>query len=48
MLTDFSRSPQCKKALMKIHPVGAKLLCSDRQTDMTELIGAFRNFSERA
>jgi hypothetical protein len=30
---------------MKIRPVGAELFHVDRQTDMTELIIAFRNFA---
>jgi len=30
---------------MKIRPAGAELLHADRQTDMTKLINAFRNFS---
>jgi hypothetical protein len=30
---------------MKIHPVGADLFHADRQTDMTELIVAYRNFA---
>ena len=29
---------------MKIHPVGAKLLCADGQTDMMKLIVIFHNF----
>ena len=29
---------------LKIHPVGAKLLCANRQTDMRKLIFAFWNF----
>jgi hypothetical protein len=29
---------------MKIRPVGAKLFRADRQTDVTKLIVAFRNF----
>jgi len=29
---------------MKIRPVGAELLHTDRRTDMTKLIVAFRNF----
>jgi len=30
---------------MKIRPVGAELFHTDGQTDMTELIVAFRNFA---
>jgi hypothetical protein len=30
---------------MNIHPVGAELFQTDRQTDITELIVAFRNFA---
>jgi len=32
---------------MKIRPVGAELLRDDRQTDMTELIVAFRSFANK-
>jgi hypothetical protein len=31
---------------MKIHPVEAELLHKDRQTDMTKLTVAFRNFAK--
>ena len=31
---------------MKIRPVGAELFHADRQTDMTKLIVAFRNFAK--
>jgi hypothetical protein len=30
---------------MKVRPVGAELFHADRQTDMTKLIVAFRNFA---
>jgi hypothetical protein len=30
---------------MKIRPVGAELFYADRQTDMTKLMVAFRNFA---
>ena len=30
--------------LMKIRPVGAEFFHADGQTDMTKLIGPFRNF----
>jgi hypothetical protein len=30
---------------MKMRPVGAELLRADRQTDVTKLIVAFRNFA---
>jgi len=30
--------------IMRIRPVGAKLLQTDRRVDMTTLIDAFRNF----
>ena len=30
---------------MKIRPLGAELFHADRQTDMTKLIVAFRNFA---
>ena len=30
---------------MKIRPVGAELLYADRETDMTQLRVAFRNFA---
>jgi hypothetical protein len=30
---------------MKIRPVGAELFHADRETDMTKLIVAFRNFA---
>ena len=33
---------------MKIRQVGAQLFQADRQTDMTKLIAALRNFSKRA
>jgi len=33
---------------MKIRPVGAELFHADGQTDMANLIAAFRNFCERA
>jgi hypothetical protein len=35
---------------IKIHPVGAELLKmrTDRQTDMTTLVGALRNFAKPA
>jgi hypothetical protein len=32
---------------MKIRPVEAELFSADRQTDMTNIIVAFRNFAER-
>jgi hypothetical protein len=31
---------------MKIRPVGAQLFHADRQTDVTKLIVAFRNFAK--
>jgi hypothetical protein len=33
---------------MKIGPVGAQMFHVDRQTDMTELIAAFRDFVKSA
>jgi len=33
---------------MKIRPVRAELFHADRQTDMTKLTGAFRNFAKSA
>jgi len=33
---------------MKIRPVGVDLFLEDGQTDMTKLLGAFRNFAKRA
>jgi len=35
-----------KSNLMKIRPVGAALFHTDRQTDMTKQIVAFRNFAK--
>ena len=40
----FSKNSQTSN-FMKIRPVGAELFHADRQTDMTKLIVAFRNFA---
>ena len=41
----FSKSTQISNC-MKIPPGGAELFYADRQTDMTNLTVAFRNFAE--
>ena len=45
----FSRNIQKSNFIKKIRPVGAKLFCADEradgQTDMTNLIVAFRNYA---
>jgi hypothetical protein len=41
-LNRFSKNPQIQN-FMKIHSVGAELFHMDGQTNMTKLIGAFRN-----
>jgi hypothetical protein len=33
---------------MEIRPVGAEMFHADRQTDITKLMAAFRNFAKRA
>jgi len=47
-LDRFSKTPQIPN-FMKIRPVGAELFCAhgrtDRRTDLTKLIVAFRNFA---
>ena len=40
----FSKKPEISSSI-KIGPVGAKLFHADRQTDVTKLIVAFRNFA---
>ena len=40
----FSKNDQISN-LMKIRPVGAELFHADRQTDMTKLTVALRNFA---
>jgi hypothetical protein len=43
-LNKFSKDIEISN-FMKIRPVGAELFHTDRQTDMTKLIVAFRNFA---
>ena len=49
--TEFSRNSILENTQLsdftKINPVGAQLFHADRQTDITKLIVAFRNFCER-
>ena len=41
--TDFLKKAQISSSI-KTYPVGAEFFYADRQTDMTTLIVAFRNF----
>jgi hypothetical protein len=42
----FDRFSKKCSNVMKIHPVRAGLFLADGRTDMTKLIGAFRNFAK--
>ena len=44
--TDFRKKKAQMSSFVKIRPVEAELLHADRQTDMTKLIVAFRDFAK--